>query len=70
MTPFPQTRKIQIGGVFPILPTPHTEFGSQYLSGADSSLKAPIRYHTQSYDPISCFGNSMQRTHDEIAYRV
>ena len=28
-----------------------------------------LLYQTQSYDPISCYGNSMERT-NEIAYRV
>ena len=30
-------------------------------------LKAPIRCQTQSYDAISCYGNSVKRT-NEIAY--
>ena len=32
-------------------------------------LKAPIRHQTQSYDPISCYGNSVELT-NEIACRI
>ena len=30
-------------------------------------LRTAIHYQTQSYDPISCYGNSMERT-NETAY--
>ena len=33
------------------------------------SVKAPIFYRTQSYGPISCYGNSVERT-NKIAFRV
>ena len=41
------------------------------LSGAPGSLllNAPAHYQTQSYDPISCYGNSVERT-NEIVYRI
>ena len=35
----------------------------------DDPVKVPIHYRTQSYDAISCYGISVERT-DENAYRV
>ena len=40
-------------------------------SSLESALcqKTPINYQTQSYDPIICYGNSVERT-NEIAYII
>ena len=32
-------------------------------------IEAPIHYQTRSYNPISCYGNSVERT-NEVAYRI